>query len=124
MAHKVDRFAAQFLKEFGYFDLPKGIDYSDLIATENTWGNWGGNNINAMKIVSPMTVIYNNRKFLAALIRVPLAERLSDAHHFDMKKLLNRSLYDMGIHVSNVTETANRSRGLNLIFTINNHLPF
>lgn len=124
LAHKVDRFAAQFLKEFGYFDLPKGIDYSDLIATENTWGNWGGNNINAMKIVSPMTVIYNNRKFLAALIRVPLADRLSDAHHLDMKKLLNRSHYDMGIHVSNVTETANRARGLNLIFTINNILPF
>lgn len=124
LAWKVDRYARQYLDDYGYFSLPANIEYSDMMATENTWGNWGGNNINAMKIVSPLTIIYNNRKFLAALNSVPLDDRISDAHHLAMKRLLNRALFEMNIHVVNLKETANRARGLNLIFTINNHLPF
>ena len=77
-----------------------------------------------MRYICPLTFIYNNRKFLAALNTVPLEARISDAHHLDMKKLLNRQLYDMNIRVVNLKETANRARGLNLIFTINNLLPF
>lgn len=124
LAHKVDRYFADYMNRFGYYDLPHGVEYADVFYNEITWGNWGGNNINEMRYICPLTFVYNNRKFLAALNTVPLEARISDAHHLDMKKLLNRQLYDMGIRVVNLKETANRARGLNLIFTINNLLPF
>ena len=91
---------------------------------EVTWGSWGGMNISEMKIYADITFIYNNRLFLDLLLHVPLADRISDRHHLDMKALLNRELYDMNIRVVNLHETKQRARRLNLIFTINSHLPF
>ncbi|WP_262885760.1 hypothetical protein [Parabacteroides merdae] len=41
-----------------------------------------------------------------------------------MKKYLNKELYDMGIRVVNMKETATRARLLNIIFTLNMKLPF
>ena len=77
-----------------------------------------------MKIYSDITFIYNNRLFLDLLLHVPLDDRISDRHHLDMKALLNRELYDMNSRVVNFHETKQRARRLNLIFTINSHLPF
>ena len=124
LAHKVDRYFADYMNRFGYYDLPRGIEYADVFYNEITWGNWGGNAINEMRYICPLTFVYNNRKFLAALNSVPLTDRISDTHHLAMKRELNRELYDMNIRVVNLKETANRARGLNLIFTLNNHLPF
>ena len=91
---------------------------------EVTWGSWGGMNISEMKIYADITFIYNNRKFLDLMFRVPLEKRISDQHHLDMKKLLNKELYDMHIRVQNMKETKSRAFMLNVIFTINSFLPF
>lgn len=91
---------------------------------EVTWGSWGGLNISEMKYCFDITFLYNNRKFLDLLFKIPLEQRISDRHHLDMKKYLNDELYNMNIRVVNMKETANRARMLNLIFTINMHLPF
>ena len=58
------------------------------------------------------------------MFRVPLEKRISDQHHLDMKKLLNKELYDMHIRVQNMKETKSRAFMLNVIFTINSFLPF
>ena len=91
---------------------------------EVTWGSWGGLNISEMKFYSDITIIYNNRKFLDMLFRIPLIDRISDKHHLAMKKVLNQKLYDMGIRVVNQHETAFRAFCLNAIFTANMILPF
>lgn len=49
---------------------------------------------------------------------------ISDEHHLDMKKYLNRELYDMSICVVNMKETVTRVRFLNIIFTLNMKLSF
>ena len=72
---------------------------------------------------SDITFIYNNRKFLDLMFRVPLKKRISDRHHLDMKRVLNKELYDMNIRVVNLKETDTRARLLNVIFTINTWLP-
>ena len=41
-----------------------------------------------------------------------------------MKKYLNKELYDMHIRVVNMKETDTRARLLNVIFTINQFLPY
>ena len=97
---------------------------ADLHYNEVTWGSWGGPNISDMKLYTDITFLYNNRVFLDLLLRVPLEKRISDEHHLDMKKYLNKELYDMGIRVVNMKETATRARLLNMIFTFNTILPF
>ena len=87
-------------------------------------GSWGGVNISEMKYSFDITVLYNNRLFLDLLFRVPLEKRINDQHHLDMKKRLNRELYDLNIRVVNMEETRNRAFLLNLIFNLNTYLPF
>ena len=90
---------------------------------EVTWGSWGGPNISEMKMYSDITFVYNNRKFFDLMFRVPLEKRISDQHHLDMKRVLNRELFDLGIRVVNLKETRVRAFLLNCIFTINCLLP-
>ena len=91
---------------------------------EVTWGSWGGMCISEMKYCFDITFIYNNRRFLDLLFKVPLEKRISDQHHLDMKKYLNKELFDMNIRIVNMKETKFRAFALNVIFTINSWLPF
>lgn len=124
LAHKIDKLFEEYIKAFEYDKVPSQYPPADMHYSEVTWGSWGGLNISEMKIYADLVIIYNNRKFLDLLFRVPLEKRISDEHHLDMKKLLNKELYDMNIRVVNVTETRFRAFMLNIIFTVNMMLPF
>ena len=124
LAHKVDKIFAKYLEEFECYDIPSVYPPADIHYNEVTWGSWGGLNISEMKIYTDITIIFNNRIFLDTMFRVPLDRRISDQHHLDMKKILNKDLYDMGIRVVNMKETDFRAFALNVIFTINSILPF
>lgn len=124
LAHKVDKIFADYIKKFEYDKIPTCYPPADIHYNEVTWGSWGGMNISEMKYCFDITIAYNNRQFLDLLFRVPLKMRISDEHHLDMKKLLNKKLYDMNIRVVNMKETNFRAFALNVIFTINSILPF
>lgn len=124
LAHKVDKLFDAYIRDFEYAKVPAQYTPADLHFNEVTWGAWGEPNISEMKIYADEVIIYNNRKFLDLLFRVPLEKRISDQHHLDMKKYLNRDLFDMGIRVVNMEETSKRAFILNCIFTINMILPW
>lgn len=124
LAKKVDRVFDEYIQAFAYDKIPSMYPPADMHYNEVTWGSWGGLNISEMRIYAELTVTYNNRKFLDLLFRVPLDKRISDQHHLDMKKYLNKDLYDMNIRVRNMKETDFRAFMLNVIFTINSILPF
>lgn len=124
LAHQVDQIFADYIRKFDYDKIPESYPAADMHYNEVTWGSWGGLNISEMKYCFDITMIYNNRRFLDLMFRVPLDKRISDQHHLDMKKYLCPELYDMGIRVVNMKETAFRAFALNLIFTINSILPF
>ena len=123
LAHKVDKVFEQYIKEFEYESIPSSYPIPDMHYNEVTWGSWGGPNISEMKMYSDITFVYNNRKFFDLMFRVPLEKRISDQHHLDMKRVLNRELFDLGIRVVNLKETRVRAFLLNCIFTINCLLP-
>ena len=77
-----------------------------------------------MKSCFDITIPYNNRKLLDLLLRVPLDKRISDQHHLDMKKYMNKELYDMNIRVVNLNETNRRKKAINTYYIVNTHLPF
>lgn len=124
LAHKIDRLFDKYIKEYEYELIPQQYPPADVHYNEVTWGSWGGLNISEMKFYSDITIIYNNRKFLDMLFRIPLIDRISDKHHLAIKKALNQKLYDMGIRIVNQHETAFRAFCLNAIFTANMILPF
>lgn len=124
LAHKVDKLFAVYIDKFEYAKIPAQYPPADMHYNEVTWGSWGGTNITEMKYCFDITILYNNRVFLDTLFKVPLKDRISDQHHLDMKKYLNKELYDMNIRVVNMMETKNRARMLNVIFTTNMKLPF
>lgn len=124
LARKVDRLFEQYIKDFEYEKIPTSYPPADMHYNEVTWGSWGGLNITEMKYCFDITFAYNNRKFLDLMFRAPLEKRISDQHHLDVKKYLNKELYDMNIRVVNLKETDNRARALNVIFSINSFLPF
>lgn len=123
LAHKIDRVFEKYIEDFEYESIPSSYPPADMHYNEVTWGSWGGPNISEQKMYSDITFIYNNRKFLDLMFRVPLKKRISDRHHLDMKRILNKELYDMNIRVVNLKETDTRARLLNVIFTINTWLP-
>ena len=124
LAHKVDRLYSRYLKEYEYDRLACGYPAADLNYEEIGWGSWGSINISEMKYCFDITIIYNNRRVLDLLFRVPLEKRILDQHHLDMKKVLNKELFDMKIRVKNLKETNFRAFALNVLFTINSFLPF
>lgn len=124
LAHRVDRLFETYIRDFEYHAIPNCYPPADMHYNEVTWGSWGGLHISEMRYCFDITFAYNNRKFLELLFRVPLADRIRDQHHLDMKQYLNRALYDMNIRVVNMKETDFRAFMLNVIFTINQLLPF
>lgn len=123
LAHKVDKVFEQYIKDFEYKSIPHSFPIADMHYNEVTWGSWGGPNISEMKMYSDITFVYNNRKFFDLMFRVPLEKRISDQHHLDLKKVLNKELFDMNIRVVNLKETDARARLLNCIFILNELLP-
>lgn len=124
LAHKVDKVFEEYIDKFEYKSIPECFPTADIHYNEVTWGSWGGLNISEMKYCFDLTIAFNNRRFFDLLFRVPLEKRISDQHHLDMKKYLNKELYDMNIRVVNLKETDFRAFALNVIFTINSFLPF
>ena len=123
LAHKVDAVFAAYIKDFEYETIPAAYPITDMYYNEVTWGSWGGPNISEMKLYSDITFVYNNRRFLDLMFRVPLEKRIVDQHHLDMKRYLNKDLFDMNIRVVNKKETGMRAFLLNCVFVMNSILP-
>lgn len=119
LAHDVDALFAEYIDDFEYARIPAQYPPADMHYNEVTWGSWGGLNISEMKFCFDITFIYNNRRFLDLMFRVPLEKRISDQHHLDLKRRLNHELFDMGIRVVNMKETPSRARALNAVFIAN-----
>lgn len=115
---------AEYVKKTDLREHLYNYDESDFFVWEMMHGGKCGLGIGVMKSCMDITIPYNNRKLLDLLLRVPLEKRISDQHHMDLKKLMNRELYDMNIRVVNLNQPKSRARMLNVYFTVNSLLPF
>lgn len=123
LAHQVDALFSEYIDDFEYKSIPQQYPPADMHYNEVTWGSWGGLNISEMKFCFDITFIYNNRRFLDLMFKVPLEKRITDEHHLDLKRQLNPELFDMGIRVVNMKETKLRAFALNAVFAANSFLP-
>lgn len=124
LARQVDKLFADYLKRYEYYKIPDCYPPADMHYNDVTWGSWGGLNITEMRYCYDITIPFNNRRFLDLMFQSPIGKRISDQHLFDVRKYLNKELWSMNIHVTNMKETAFRAWALNVIFTLNSILPF
>lgn len=123
LAHETDYHFDNYLKKTQLKEHLFNYDESDFFVWEMMHGGKCGLNIGVMKFCFDITIPYNNRKLLDLLLRVPLADRISDRHHLDLKRRMNPALTAMNVRVVNQNETALRKRLINAYFWVNTHLP-
>lgn len=121
---ETDGYFAEYLQNTQLKEHLFNYDETDLFVWEMMHGGKCGLDIGVMKSCFDITIPYNNRKLLNLLLRVPLEDRISDQLHLDMKKLMNRELYDMNIRVVNLNETKARKKLIGAYYSVNSFLPF
>ncbi|MBE6734192.1 MAG: hypothetical protein E7563_02460 [Ruminococcaceae bacterium] len=121
---ETDKYFKEYFRNTQLKEHLYNYDESDFFVWELMHGGKCGLNIGVMKSCFDITIPYNNRNLLDLLLRVPLEYRISDKHHMDLKKLMNKELYDMNIRVVNLNETSARKKLANIYYTINSFLPF
>ena len=121
---ETDKYFEEYIRDTQLKEHLFNYDESDFFVWEMMHGGKCGLNIGVMKSCFDITIPYNNRKFLDLVLRVPLDKRISDQHHLDMKKYMNKELYDMNIRVVNLNETDRRKKAINAYYVVNTHLPF
>ena len=121
---ETDKYFEEYIRDTQLKGHLFNYDESDFFVWEMMHGGKCGMNIGVMKSCFDIPIPYNNRKFLDLVLRVPLDKRISDQHHLDMKKYMNKELYDMNIRVVNLNETDRRKKAINAYYVVNTHLPF
>ena len=124
LCNQTDKFFKEYIEKTELRKYIFNYDQSDFFIWEFEHGKKCSLDIGVMRSCFDITIPYNNRVFLDLLLRVQLEDRISDRHHLDMKKLMNKKLYDMNIRVVNLNETDRRKKLINLYYIINTHLPF
>lgn len=124
LAVRTDEYFREYLENTKLEECLFNYDETDFFVWEMEHGGKCGLDIGVMKSCFDITIPYNNRKLLDLLLRVPLKYRISDRHHLDLKKVMNKDLYDLNIRVVNLNETEMRKRMINLYYMINTKLPF
>ncbi len=119
-----DKIYQQYLEETHLKEHLYNYDETDFFVWEHMHGGKCGLNIGVMKSCFDITIPYNNRKLLDLLLRVPINYRISDQLHMDLKRHMNKKLYDMNIKVQNANQSSKRAKVLGIYYSINSFLPF
>ena len=124
LVSQTDKMFAEYIKRTELKEHLFNYDESDFFVWEMMHGGKCGLNIGVMKCYADITIPYNNRKLLDLLLHIPLKKRILDQHHLDMKKYMNKELYEMNIRVVNLNQPKIRGKLLNIYYTVNSFLPF
>ena len=124
LAKETDLRFAEYLENTKLKSHLFNYDETDIFVWEMMHGGKCGLDIGVMKSCFDITIPYNNRKLLDLLLRAPLEYRISDQLHLDMKRLMNKGLFDMNIRVVNLNETKLRKKMIGAYYTINSMLPY
>lgn len=107
-AIKTDRIFKEYIKKTKFGNL-YNYDPSDMYLWEFRYGAWGGLVLTAEHRVSyDITIPYNNRILINEFLKIPLDKRIKDIPHYDIIKLMNKKIDDLGITIVNWNETKKR----------------
>lgn len=119
-----DKIFSDYIKKTCFNDI-YNYDASDMYLWEFRYGAWGGLVITSEHRMSyDITIPYNNRILMEMFLTLPLEKRIEDIPHYDIIKLMNSKIDELGITITNYNETRIRMYMEKLYFKINSILPF
>lgn len=96
-----------------------------MVYWEVRYGGWGGLILTGEQRYSfEITLPFNNRYLMKLFLSAPLEYRIQDKVHRDVTDLLNKDLYNMGIHIVNYNKTNKRAFCEKMYFNLNNWFQF
>lgn len=110
LIHDTDKILKAYLNEFLTNDVQKKVPWIELFWWEFAWGGGEGIFLTAEHRTSSEIIIpYNNRRYLARMLTVPLDQRIADAIPISIIKYMNPAITNSGIVVKNVKHTDKRA---------------
>lgn len=110
LIHDTDMVFKSYLKEFLTDDVQKKAPWIELFWWEFAWGGGEGIFLTAEhRTSSEIVVPYNNRRYLARMLTVPLEQRIDDDIPKGIIQHMNPQIADSGIVVKNLKHTDKRS---------------
>lgn len=101
------------------------VDWWDLAYWECNGGAGNGFAITGVHRFSfAIDIPYNNRLLLQTLLAAPLAARIEDQVHRDIRELANPEINQLGVNVVNVKHTRARSYAERAYLEVHSRLPF
>lgn len=107
-ALRTDRVFKNYIKETNFYNI-YNYDSSDMYLWEFRYGAWGGLVLTSEHRSSyEITIPYNNRILMNEFLKIPLDKRIDDVPHYDIIRLANKKIDDLGITIVNWNETKKR----------------
>lgn len=125
LAKQTDKVFEEYIEKVDFGKNFSNYDESDMVYWEIRYGGWGGLILTGEQRYSfDITLPFNNRYLMKLFLSAPLEYRIQDKVHRDVTDLLNKDLYDMGIHVVNYNKTNKRAFFEKMYFNLNNWFQF
>lgn len=124
LVRSTDQVFEDYLLRYMGADVVERSSWVDLFFWEFRVGAWNGAVITGEHRFSfEIEVPYNNRMLLAALLSTPVAARVADVPHRDIRGLANPRINELGISVVNVKHTKVRSYAERVYLELHSRLP-
>ena len=106
LIYATDRIFGEYLAQYYRNDVFQRIPWPDLFYWEYIWGSGEGLFLTSEHRVSyEITIPFNNRRYLEAMLRTPLQKRIDDCLPKDIVALQNPKLAACGINIKDVGYT-------------------
>lgn len=96
-----DRRYADFVRETGFSPLPEGYEEGDIFYWELRFASWGTSVVSAFDLSHEVTIPYNNRLLVSALLSLPRHFRQNDSAHQAIMSTFNSDIQGLRIDIHN-----------------------
>ena len=125
LVRQTDRIFEQYLNDFFAQSEKNPVDWQEQFFWEYRVPSWNGLVITGEHRFSyDITIPYNNRMLLEILLSVPIDARISDKVYGEIRNIMNPSIDNTGIFITNLKHTKNREKAERLYYSIHSHLFF
>ena len=125
LVKQTDDIFDEYLQRFFQQAKDDPIEWQEQFFWEFRVPSWNGLVITGEHRYSfDITIPYNNRRILELLLSASIKDRINDMIYKGIRALMNPSIDDTGISISNLKHTNNRAKLENIYYIVHTKLPF
>lgn len=125
LIHDTDKIFQAYLDRYFPEEVQKKAPWMELYWWEFCWSGGEGIFLTAeQRTSSEITIPYNNRRYLARMLTVPLEQRRADAIPKDIVAHMNPDIADTGIVIKDLEHTDNRALLMRIYLEVFSRIHF